>query len=357
MNQVKNHIDLLLEMLAIPAISRKEKERADFLEQFLTGHGLAVTRIFNNLLAGDPKVPARGPKILLNSHMDTVPPVEGWEQDPFQPHLKDDKIFGLGSNDAGASVVALIFSFLKMQASLKGKINLLLLISAEEEVSGPNGLSVVLDQLGDLDAVIVGEPTGMKPAVAERGLMVLDGEVRGKAGHAARNEGENAIYKAMKDIASIAELKFPEKSTWLPGASTQVTMISAGTGHNVIPDICRFVVDVRSNDRYGNEKMLELIRSSCDAVLEPRSTRLQPSSLDPNHFLMEAISSCKLEPFGSSTLSDMALIPYPSIKIGPGQSARSHTAGEFILLSEIEEGIETYCLLLEALSKDAKSKF
>jgi acetylornithine deacetylase len=267
------------------------------------------------------------------------------------PRLKGDKIIGLGSNDAGASVVTLISTYRKMLVQLEEHLNLLLLLSAEEEVSGPNGISPVLELLGSLDAVIVGEPTGMLPAVAERGLMVLDGEVRGKAGHAARNEGENAIYKAIKDIESIRELEFQDHSDWLPEPGAQVTMIKAGTVHNVVPDICRYVVDVRSNDKYRNETVLEKIRSVCVSELTPRSTRLQPSSLDGDHFLMKTIKACGLKPFGSSTLSDMALIPFPAIKMGPGDSARSHSAEEYILTSEMENGEELYCRFLQSMKE------
>ena len=339
------YTELLLEMLSIPAVSREEEQRADFLEAYMKGRGWPLKRIHNNLLVGDPE--AQGVSVLLNSHMDTVPPVIAWESDPFSPHVEGDKIVGLGSNDAGASVVSMLTSYDQMRDKLKGRINLMLLISAEEEVSGSNGISSVLPMLGNVKAVIVGEPTGMTPAVAERGLMVLDGEIQGKAGHAARNEGINAIYEAMKDMAAIAELEFTKGSEWLPEPSAQVTMISAGTGHNVVPDLCSYVVDVRSNDQYGNELLLEEIRSVCRAKLIPRSTRLRSSGLDPEHFLMKAIQAAGLEPFGSSTLSDMALIPLPSIKMGPGKSSRSHTAGEYIRISELEQGVETYCRFLE----------
>jgi acetylornithine deacetylase len=350
MSQEVSYIDLLIEMISIPAVSRKENERSDFLEDYLKGLGYGVTRIHNNLLVGDSGSEDTRPRILLNSHMDTVSPVDGWESDPFIPLREGDKMIGLGSNDAGASVVTLIAAYQKIKAKLEKQLNLMLLISAEEEVSGANGISAVLKQLGRLDGVIVGEPTGMQSAVAERGLMVLDGELKGKAGHAARKEGENAIYKAMKDIETLAGMKFQENSNWLPKPGAQVTMISAGTSHNVVPDLCRFVVDVRSNDKYDNEIMLEMIRSTCTAELTPRSTRLKPSSLDGNHFLMKTITSCSLSPFGSSTLSDMALIPFPAVKMGPGDSARSHTAGEFILTSELDKGVELYCLFLETMA-------
>lgn len=349
MSKPFSYSDLLMEMLAIPAVSRNEEQRSDFLESFLKDLGYEVQRINNNLLVGNAKAADSRPRILLNSHMDTVSPVEGWETDPHVPILNGDKITALGSNDAGASVVSLMATFIKMKAQLEEKLDLILLISAEEEVSGPKGITAVLPRLDQVDGVIVGEPTGMQPAVAERGLMVLDGEARGKAGHAARMEGENAIYKAIRDVEKMKKLNFESKSEWFPEPGIQVTQISAGTNHNVVPDVCRFVVDVRSNDQYENEYLLELLREACESDLEPRSTRLKPSGLSKDHFLMEAIHACKLEPFGSSTLSDMALIPYPSLKMGPGDSARSHTAGEYIFLSEIERGVDIYCYFLENL--------
>lgn len=347
MNQRISHTGLLMDMLSIPAVSREEKIRADFLEDFMKQLGWPVTRIHNNLLAGEPGAP--GTAVLLNSHLDTVPPSDGWTSDPFTPVMQGDKIMALGSNDAGASVVSMLSAFASMKEKLEKRMNLMLLISAEEEVSGEHGITSVLPALGKLEAVIVGEPTGMAPAVAERGLMVLDGEVRGKAGHAARSEGDNAIYGAMKDIQAIRELEFGEESQWLPAPGAQVTMITAGTRHNVVPDLCRYVVDVRSNDRYGNEQLLEMVRAVCLASLTPRSTRLKPSCLDGDHKLMRAIRATHLEPFGSSTLSDMALIPFPSIKMGPGDSSRSHTAGEYILKKELEQGVEGYCHFLEHL--------
>jgi len=307
--------------------------------------GWPVSRIQHNLLVGEPGSP--GAAVLMNSHMDTVPPVAGWESDPFSPLVEGDKIIGLGSNDAGASVVTMLASFHQMKHKLGERMNLMLLLSAEEEVSGINGITLVLPRLGELKAVIVGEPTGMAPAVAERGLMVLDGEVRGIAGHAARNEGKNAIYEAMNDIGAIRMLEFREESEWLPEPGAQVTMISAGTSHNVVPGLCSYVVDVRSNDRYGNERLLEMIRSVCRGSLNPRSMRLRSSILDNDHPLMNAIRKTGLEPIGSSTLSDMALIPFPAVKMGPGDSSRSHTAGEYILKKELEQGVADYCRFLE----------
>jgi acetylornithine deacetylase len=356
MSQEISHKDLMMEMLSIPAVSRQEEKRADFLAAFLEGMGADVTRIHHNLLVGHPGEDPGITQLLLNSHMDTISPAEGWQTDPFEPQLEKNRITGLGSNDAGASVVTLISTYFAMKEKLRETLNLMLLISCEEEVSGVHGITSVLADLKHIDAVIVGEPTGMRPAVAERGLMVIDAEVKGEAGHAARNEGVNAIYRAITDLEAIRVLQFPEPSHWLPAAGAQVTMISAGTGHNVVPDLCRYVVDVRSNDRYGNEEILEIIRSACAAEMKPRSTRLKPSSLDEDHFLMKTIRAAGMEPFGSSTLSDMALIPFPSVKMGPGDSARSHTAGEFILVEEMDQGIETYCSFLETMSHILKQQ-
>jgi acetylornithine deacetylase len=360
MNPVLNHTGLLMEMLSIPALSRKEEKRSTFLEKYLGNAGMQVKRVHNNLLAARPgrlphmtgqagEAPKVRPLILLNSHMDTVPPNEGWKTDPFEPRLEKGRITALGSNDAGASVVTLIAVFLEMDRLWGDQADLLLLLSAEEEVSGNLGLSAVNGHLGKIDAAIVGEPTGMRPAVAERGLMVLDAMVHGKAGHAARDEGINAIYLAMNDIKVLSGMQFPEKSVWLPDPSARVTMISAGTAHNVVPDACRYVVDVRSNDKYSNECLLEMIRNACAAGFTPRSTRLKPTCLDPDHPLMEAIRLNELDPFGSSTLSDMAQMDFPAVKMGPGDSSRSHTSGEFILLSEMEEAISIYGRFLTSL--------
>lgn len=348
------YTDLLKEMISIPATSRNEDKRAGFLEDFLKGMGHDVSRYHNNLLLGDPQKKSGKTTILLNSHMDTVAPVAGWETDPFQAVTEGKRIIGLGSNDAGASVVSMIAAYHEMVDKVKHQINLLLLISAEEEISGAQGIESLIPNFEQLDGVIVGEPTGMQPAVAERGLMVLDGTVKGVAGHAARKEGVNAIYKAMEDVKAIASLSFNEESEWLPPAGAQVTIISAGTGHNVVPDLCKFVVDVRSNDQYGNEKMLEMISAVCKGEIVARSTRLKPSLLGQDHFLMTAIRERQLEPFGSSTMSDMALIPFPAVKMGPGDSARSHTAGEYILESELDEGVRGYCNFLNTLAELVK---
>lgn len=342
---------LLQEMISIPALSREEHQRAGYLENFLQKWDIPVTRIRNNLLVGDPERRGNTARILMNSHLDTVPPGEGWLSDPFVPRVYNGRITGLGSNDAGASVVTMIAAYLDMRSVLEEDINLMLLISSEEEVSGANGISAVLQGLGHLDGVIVGEPTGMRPAVAERGLMVIDAEVRGETAHAAGGGGINAIYLAMQDIGSIASLQFPESSEWLPEPGAQVTMISGGNRHNVVPGSCSYVMDVRSNDKYGNEEILALLREHCKAELIPRSTRLKPSLLPGDHFMMEAISSLGLPPFGSSTLSDMAIIPFPAVKMGPGDSSRSHAAEEYILIRELDEGVLHYKEFLQAVAR------
>lgn len=356
MKSVIAYQSLLMDMLAIPAVSREENQRADFLQQVLEDDGLKVERIHNNLLVGAHDQEGTRKTVLLNSHLDTVPPTEEWLSDPFSPRLANGKITGLGSNDAGASVVSMITAYKKMQPVLEGEVNLLLLISAEEEVSGKNGITSVLQKLGHVDGVIVGEPTGMQPAVAERGLMVVDAEVTGKAGHAARQEGVNAIYLAMSDIQKISGMLFSRSSEWLPAPGAQVTMISAGNKHNVVPAGCKYVVDVRSNDRYGNEEILEMLRKICVAEMVPRSTRLKPSWLEAGHFLMEAVTGSGRSPFGSLTLSDMALIPYPAIKMGPGDSARSHTAEEYIRPEELEQGVEGYIHFLGKVADVLKRK-
>ncbi len=331
---------LLLEMLSFPALSREESARAGFLQKWLSEEGFTVNRTGNNLLVSAKNKKGK-PGFLLCSHIDTVPPAKGWEQDPFVPVVEGNRISALGANDAGASVVAMIAAFENL-ALIDGNLEPQLLLCAEEEVSGKGGLESVLPELNNISMALVGEPTGMQPAVAQRGLMVVDASVKGKSGHAARNEGVNAISLAIKEIGKIQELSFPEPSRWLPEPSLQVTMIRAGSVHNVVPDECNYVIDVRSNDIYNNEDILKMLRGISDAELIPRSLRLKAKTLDEDHLLNRLIAEMGLKPFGSSTLSDMALLPFPSVKIGPGESARSHTSGEWISTDEIRNGIIIY---------------
>jgi len=288
------------------------------------------------------------PTILLNSHIDTVQPVSGWTYDPFQPVIGGDKMFGLGSNDAGASLVSLLFAFLHLTEHQQ-HYNLIFAATAEEEISGKNGIESLLKELPAIDFAIVGEPTGMQMAIAEKGLMVLDCISTGIAGHAARNEGENAIYNALADVEWFRNFRFEKISGLLGPVKMSVTQINAGTQHNVIPDKCSFVVDVRTNELYTNEEILNEIKKQVKSIVTARSTRLGSSSTPGNHPLVLRGKQLGLSVFGSPTLSDQALMPFPSMKIGPGNSSRSHTANEYILCSEIENAIQTYVNLLDQL--------
>lgn len=341
-------VELLKKLISIPSFSREEKDVADFLEDYLINQDLTPRRRGNNIWLRSPRWDENKPVILLNSHIDTVKPVSGWIKDPFYPLEEEGVLYGLGSNDAGASVVSLLSVFLFLTEQ-KQPNNFLFLASCEEEVSGKNGIESIIPELPAIDLAIVGEPTGMKPAVAEKGLMVLDGKVYGKSGHAARNEGENAIYKALSIIKWFEELEFPHKSDLLGPVKTTVTMIQSGTQHNVIPDVCSFTVDIRTNEFYSNEKLFNEIKAQCPCEINARSFRLNSSRLLLTHPIVERAEILGLKPFGSPTLSDQALMNFPSLKIGPGDSSRSHTADEFIRLSEIREAIDIYIRLLNNL--------
>lgn len=344
-------VDLLKEMIAVPSVSRDEKAVADLVESHLVAEGFSPRRIGNNILIGPTPDPAKK-TLLLNAHLDTVPPADGWSTDPFTPvEDANGHLYGLGSNDDGASVVSLIAAFTAL-SSAEQPYNLILLLSAEEEVSGKNGIESIVPELaGKIDFAVVGEPTGMRPAIAEKGLMVLDGEIHGRAGHAARNEGVNAIYKAIPVIDTLRTLSLPHISETLGPVKISVTQIDAGQKHNMVPDLCKIVVDVRTTDAYTNIETLDMIRQAVpDCTLTPRSTRLNPSGISAAHPFVRRAVRLGLEPFGSPTLSDQALMPWPSVKIGPGNSARSHTAGEYIRLDEIREAIELYVSLLSGLS-------
>lgn len=343
-------IDLLKQMISTPSTSREEADVANKIQRFLLDEGIATERSGNNIYAAPAIYNPERPTLLLNSHIDTVRPVAGWSYDPYTPTERDGMLFGLGSNDAGASVVSLISSFLILRESTQ-PYNLALLLSSEEEISGKNGIESMTARLSDIvNFAIVGEPTGMRPATAEKGLMVLDGEIEGIAGHAARNEGVNAIYRAIEVIDTLRNIKFEKESEMLGPVKISVTQINAGSQHNVIPDLCRIVADIRTTDAYSNKETLEIIRKAVPQCrLTPRSTRLNPSGIDINHPVVARASMLGLEPFGSPTLSDQALMSWPSIKMGPGDSARSHTADEFIRLDEIREAIELYVKILDGV--------
>lgn len=346
------YIKLLQRLIATPSYSREESMTADILASFLAGEGVReVQREHNNVWAYNLDFDPAKPTILLNSHHDTVKPNSAWTHDPFSPDIVDGKLYGLGSNDAGASVVSLIATFLHFYKAEGLKYNLCLALTAEEEVSGQNGIESILPRLGELDFAVVGEPTEMHLAIAERGLMVLDCVAHGKAGHAARDEGENAIYKAMRDIEWFSSYRFPKESELFGGVKMSVTIISAGTQHNVVPAECRFTVDVRVTDRYTNDEVLEIVREHVESEVFPRSTRLKPSYIDPSHPIVAAGLSLGRNTYGSPTTSDQALLSVPSLKMGPGDSARSHSADEFIYVDEIEKGIGQYIAMLEAVCR------
>lgn len=342
-------LDILKGMISRPSFSREETAVADFLENIWRKEGHLVSRIGNNIYLMAGAIDPQKPTLLLNSHIDTVRPVSGWTRDPFSPEeTEDDRLYGLGSNDAGASVVSLYAAFCLLTEN-EQPYNLIFLASCEEEVSGKNGLEKVLPYLPPVAFAVVGEPTGMRPAVAEKGLMVLDCVATGRAGHAARNEGVNAIYKAMDDINWFRTYQFPKQSDFLGPVKMSVTIIHAGTQHNVVPDRCEFTVDVRSNEFYSNEELYKQIAEHVGSQVVARSFRLNSSRVDLNHPFVQRALMLGLEPFGSPTLSDQALMPFPSVKIGPGQSARSHSADEYIELMEIREAIDVYVRLLSGL--------
>lgn len=345
---VADSIELLKKLISIPSLSKEEEKTALVIDQFLQERSVKTYRKQNNIWAFNKFFDAGKPTILLNSHHDTVKPNSGYTRDPFSADSADDILYGLGSNDAGGCLVSLAATFLHFYEQPDLKYNLCLALTAEEEISGPNGLELILPELGELEFAIVGEPTQMNMAIAERGLLVLDCTVHGKAGHAARDEGDNAIYKALKDIDWFRTYEFAKKSELFGPVKMSVTIIEAGTQHNVVPATCKFTVDVRVTDAYRNEEVLRIIRQHVSCDVNPRSTRLKASSISPDHAIVKAGLALGRVTYGSPTTSDQALLDIPSLKMGPGDSARSHMADEFIYTSEIEEGIRLY---IELLSK------
>lgn len=341
-------IDLLKNMIRIPSFSRDEGAVADFLERWMLTEGFEARRLGNNLWIESGPADGR-PTILLNAHIDTVKPASDYTRDPFTPEIEDGCLYGLGSNDDGGSLVALLETYSRL-IQKEQPYRLIFSATAEEEVSGKGGLDLILPELGLIDFGVMGEPTGMRMVVAERGLMVLDCTAYGKSGHAARNEGVNAIYKAIEDIQWFKSHSFDRVSDFLGAVKMSVTQINAGTQHNVVPDKCTFVVDVRPNGMYTNPELLEMIKSSVSCEVKERSTRIGSSHLPMDHPAVVRGLSLGLEPFGSPTTSNQALCHFPTLKIGPGDSARSHSADEYIRLDEIADGIETYVALLDGLT-------
>ena len=432
-------VELLKRLIATPSVSRDESRAADVMEKAMRDYGYSPERIGNNLMIRSEEWDDSKPTILLNAHIDTVKPVSSWTKDPFSPTLEGDRLYGLGANDCGGGLVSLLQAFRHLSPALsqgegdsassspdgfspegednnttpcnslstsrgempsgqKGGLNLIFLASAEEEVSGAGGIRAVLPLLPRIDVAIVGEPTGMQPAVAERGLMVIDAVAHGKSGHAARNEGVNAIYEALDDLVFIRDYRFERVSPLLGPTKMQCTIVNSGTQHNVVPDECRFTIDVRTNELYTNEEVFEFLQTKLKSELKARSFHLHSSSLygsaqlppltppkgeksdaelrlpEQEHgsspwgfcpsgdegtggecqgevstlsdFFRRRFAEMGMVPFGSPTLSDQALMRFPSFKLGPGESCRSHSADEFICVSEIRKAIETYLRLL-----------
>lgn len=347
--EIPELIELLVRLISTPSISGQEDKTASLILDFFESRSIRAARKGNNIIVRNKYYSKEKKTLLLNSHHDTVKPVSSWKRDPYLAAIEDEKLYGLGSNDAGGCVAALTGAFLHFYDRPDLKMNLLLVISAEEEISGEKGISSVLPDFPEISSGIVGEPTGMELAIAERGLMVLDCITFGKAGHAAREEGENAIYKALETIEWFSTYRFPRISPLLGPVKMAVTMISAGTQHNMVPDECHFTVDIRSTDAYSNEEIFEQIKSNVTCEVTPRSLRLNPSGITLDHPLAIAGKAAGLRMIGSPTLSDQALMPFPTVKIGPGNSSRSHSADEFIELDEISAGIKIYDQLLSLL--------
>ena len=343
-------VELLKQLIATPSRSRDEARTADLLHAFLAQCGAAPERLANNVWARAEGFDPARPTLLLNSHHDTVRPAASYTRDPYAPTVEDGKLYGLGSNDAGASVVCLLETFLTFRTRPL-PFNLVLGISAEEECMGEHGTRALLPALGPIDMALVGEPTRMRAAVGERGLVVLDCTAHGRAGHAARDEGINALYIAADDIAWLRGYRFERCSPLLGPIRMTATQIEAGTQHNVVPAECRFVVDVRTTDAYTNEETVEIVRRHMRSEAVPRSTRIRASAVAPEHPLVGAAAALGVERFVSPTTSDMALMAFPSLKMGAGDSARSHTADEYVLRSEVEQGVEGYIRYIAELAK------
>ena len=348
MIEYQEYIELLQLLISIPSYSRNEEQTADSIAVFLQRKGIIVERHINNVYARNSQFSEGLPTLLLNSHHDTVKPNQGYSRDPFEPCIENDRLYGLGSNDAGGSLIALLATFCQYHDA-ELPYNLIFAATAEEEMSGPNGIESLLPLLGKIDCGIVGEPTGMQIAIAERGLLVLDCTVYGTANHAAYGSTDSALYKAMEDIDFIKNHSFEKSCSYLGKTTMNVTMINAGTQHNIIPDKCTYVIDIRMNAEYMPEEIIGILQSHLHAEIKPRSLRLRPSLIEQTHPLIQAGNAMHIPMYASMTMSDQALMRFPTIKFGPGDSHRSHTADEFIYLHEIHQGIDKYIDFLSIL--------
>lgn len=350
MNHFDEAVELLKALIKTQSLSKEEGNTFLLLENFFKKHNIPSQSIKNNIWAVNKYFDPKKPTILLNSHHDTVKPNNGYTKDPFSPLVENGRLYGLGSNDAGGCLVSLLVTFLKFYATPELKYNLCMLCTAEEEISGPDGMTLAKTKIPEIDFAIVGEPTLLDAAVAEKGLIVIDCYTKGTAGHAAREEGENALYKAVEDISWVKDFTFPKKSDTLGLVKMSATVLNSGTQHNVVPDLAHYLLDVRVTDAYKNEEIVAIIDENTQAEIKPRSLRLTSSSIPKDHPIVQAAVKSGSNIYGSPTLSDQALLnSIPSLKMGPGDSARSHTADEFIYLEEIEKGIEKYTICLKEI--------
>lgn len=345
-------ISLLKQLISTPSYSKEEEKTALLIEQFLTDQGIPFQRKKNNIWAYNAHFDPAKPTMLLNSHHDTVKPNPSWTLDPFTPLITDGKLFGLGSNDAGGCLVSLLATFCWFYDRPDLRYNMVMAATAEEEISGRDGLELIVDDLPPISFAIVGEPTDMQLAVAEKGLLVIDCVAHGRSGHAARDEGENAIYKAIQDINWLTTYQFPKVSPTLGPIKMSVTIINAGTQHNVVPDTCTFTADIRATEQYSLEELIDTVKANIQSEVKPRSIRLKPSSIPIEHPIVQAGIALGRTTYGSPTTSDQALLDCPSLKCGPGHSGRSHTANEFVYLHEVEEGIQGYIAMIQSVMND-----
>lgn len=351
MKEHQEYIQLLKSLISTPSFSKLEDQTASLLFDFLKEKNIEANRFKNNIWARSKHWDDTKPTVLLNSHHDTVKPVSTWTRDPFNPTIEGDLLYGLGSNDAGGSLISLLATFIHFYNKPKLGFNLLLSGTAEEEISGANGIAALLPKLGKIDVGIVGEPTQMRMAIAEKGLMVVDGQAIGQSGHAARAEGINALYIAISDIEKLKSINFDKVSDLLGPTKLTVTQINAGTQHNVVPDKCTFVIDVRTNEKYSNQEVFDILQSSTESTLSARSFRLNSSGINLDHPLIKTGIKMNIPYYGSPTLSDQALMNFPTLKMGPGKSKRSHTANEYIKISEINNAIHQYTTLINNLNQ------
>src|SRR5690554_4980321 len=351
-NSYKNRAaELLRKLVSIKSFSGNEELRSNYLEEYFSQKGISAERIGNNLIFRQPHHDLNKQTLMLNSHLDTVLPVSGYSFDPFNPEKSDTHILGLGSNDAGASVVSMIQTFLHFYKT-EMPFNLLLALSTEEENSGPNGMRLMWEKLAEeVNMAIIGEPTGMKAAIAERGLLVIDAEAKGVSGHAARNEGVNALYIALEDIATLRSLSFDRISPTMGEMKLTVTQIHAGTQHNVVPDRCSFVMDIRPTEQYSNLEIMEILQPKVKSRLKVCSLTNRSSATPMDHRLMDCVRQMGIESYTSPTTSDWMRITCPALKMGPGESARSHQADEFVLINELKQGINGYIAFITQLAK------